>query len=170
MIRPEIWIMMQRGQEVILAGFLALFGIWLILLGGYILTPIGAAITALAASMAVLALRRLRFSKPAAAIGVVEVDEAQIGYFGPSDGGFISLQDMTELRLLRVGGVDTWRLKQSDGQTLLIPVAATGAERLFDAFAALPDMNSADLAQPLAGSDMRMIWRRAVITLDFDHT
>lgn len=167
MIRPEIWAMVQRGQDVILATALAVFGLWLIILGGYILTPIGGAIMALAAAMAVLALRRLQFSKPAGAIGIVEVDEAQIGYFGPTDGGFISLQDMTELRLLRVGGVDMWRLKQSDGQTLLIPVAAAGADRLFDAFAALPDMNSADLAQPLAGSDMRMIWRRAWIT---DHT
>lgn len=167
MIRPEIWAMVERGQEVILATLFALFGLWLMILGGYILTPIGGAIVALAAAMAVLALRRLRFSKPAGAIGVVEVDEAQIGYFGPTEGGFISLQDMTELRLLRVGGSDMWRLKQSDGQSLLIPVSAAGADRLFDAFAALPNMNSADLAQPLAGSDMRMIWRRAPIT---DHT
>jgi len=167
MIRPEVWALVQRGQEVIFATMLALLGLWLMVLGGYILLPIGAAITALAASMAVLALRRLRFSKPAGAIGVVEVDEAQIGYFGPTEGGFISLQDMTELRLLRVGGSDMWRLKQSDGQSLLIPVSAAGADRLFDAFAALPNMNSADLAQPLAGSDMRMIWRRAPIT---DHT
>ena len=167
MIRPEVWALVQRGQEVILATVLALFGLWLMILGGYILLPIGAAITALAASMAVLALRRLRFSRQRGAIGVVEVDEAQIGYFGPTEGGFISLQDMTELRLLRVNDVEMWRLKQSDGQTLLIPTAATGAERLFDAFAALPDMNSADLVAPLAGSDMRMIWRRGRI---IDHT
>lgn len=167
MIRPEVWAMVLRGQEVILATLLALFGLWLMILGGYILLPIGGAILAVAVSMAVLALRRLRFSKHSGAIGVVEVDEAQIGYFGPTDGGFISLQDMVELRLLRVGGVDMWRLKQSDGQTLLIPVAATGAERLFDAFAALPEMNTADLAAPLAGSDMRMIWRRGRI---IDHT
>lgn len=167
MIRPEVWALVQRGQEVILATVLALFGLWLMILGGYILLPIGGAILALALSMAVLALRRLRFSRQRGAIGMVEVDEAQIGYFGPTEGGFISLQDMTELRLLRVNDVDMWRLKQSDGQTLLIPTAATGAERLFDAFAALPDMNSADLVAPLAGSDMRMIWRRGRI---IDHT
>lgn len=162
MSRAEVWALVLRGQEVILATLLALFGLWLMILGGYILLPIGGAILALAVSMAVLALRRLRFSRPRGAIGMVEVDEAQIGYFGPTDGGFISLQDMVELRLLRVGGVDMWRLKQSDGQTLLIPVAATGAERLFDAFAALPNMNTADLVAPLAG-DMRMIWRRGRI-------
>ena len=164
MIRADVWAMVLRGQEVILATLLAMFGLWLMILGGYILLPIGGAITALAASMAVLALRRLRFSRQRGAIGIIEVDEAQIGYFGPTEGGFISLQDMVELRLLRVGGVDMWRLKQSDGQTLLIPVAATGAERLFDAFAALPDMRTADLVQPLADADMRMIWRR------IDHT
>jgi hypothetical protein len=164
MIRPEIWALALRSQEVIFAAILAIFGLWMMVLGGYVLTPIGGILLALAASMGVLALRRLRFSRDVGAFGVVEVDEAQIGYFGPSEGGFISLQDMIELRLLRVGGVDMWRLKQSDGQTLLIPVGATGADRLFDAFAALPNMNSADLVASLAGSDMRMIWQRTRIT------
>jgi hypothetical protein len=163
MIRPEILIVLRRWQEVILAASLGLFGLWLMVLGGYILMPIGAALVILALSMIILALRRLRFARQTGAIGIVEVDEAQIAYFGPTEGGFISLQDMVELRLLRLNGQQMWRLQQSDGQSLLIPIDATGAEGLFDAFAALPDMNTAHLVQELSDttSDIKTIWRKS---------
>jgi hypothetical protein len=163
MIRPEILIILRRWQEVILAACLGLFGLWLIVLGGYILMPIGAALVILALSMTILALRRLRFARPSTAIGIVEVDEAQIAYFGPTEGGFISIQEMVELRLLRLNGQQMWRLQQSDGQSLLIPIDATGAEGLFDAFAALPQMNTARLVQELSDthSDIKTIWRKS---------
>ena len=66
-----------------------------------------------------------------------------------------------------------WRLKQSDGQALLIPVDAKGAERLFDAFANLPGMDSAALVAALEpdalpsgmaltlAAQTRVIWRRS---------
>ena len=74
-----------------------------------------------------------------------------------------------------------WRLRQHDGQALLIPVSAMGAERLFDAFAALPGMDTGVLVaavDPVVGpasenravvsiADSRVIWRhptRAVLT------
>ena len=162
MIRPEVAAFLARWQEVIFAGLIAAFGLWLAVLGGYVLLPIGGAMVVLAASMAVLALRRVQFTRPTTAQGMVEVDEAQIGYFGPDDGGFISLQDMVELRLLRVAGRQMWRLKQSDGQALLIPLDAQGAAALFDAFAALPDMDTAALVAGLTGeaAEIRPIWRR----------
>ena len=162
MIRPEVAAFLARWQEVIFAAAIAGFGLWLAILGGYVLLPIGGAMVVLAASMAVLALRRVQFTRPTTAQGVVEVDEAQIGYYGPEDGGFISLQDMVELRLLRIAGRQMWRLKQSDGQALLIPLDAQGAAALFDAFAALPDMDTAALVAGLTGetAEIRPIWRR----------
>ena len=162
MIRPEVAAFLTRWQEVIFAAAVAGFGLWLVILGGYILMPIGGALVLLSLSMAVLALRRLQFSRPTTAQGMVEVDEAQIGYYGPDDGGFISLQDMVELRLLRIAGRQMWRLKQSDGQALLIPLDAQGAAALFDAFAALPDMDTAALVAGLSGetAEIKPIWRR----------
>jgi hypothetical protein len=73
MIRPEILIVLRRWQEVILAASLGLFGLWLMVLGGYILMPIGAALVILALSMIILALRRLRFARQTGAIGIVEL-------------------------------------------------------------------------------------------------
>ena len=58
--------------------------------------------------------------------GVVEVDEGQVGYLGPTFGGYVALPDLVELRLIAIRGQRLWRLKQADGQALLIPVAAAG--------------------------------------------
>ncbi|MDT8857122.1 hypothetical protein RNZ50_19200 [Paracoccaceae bacterium Fryx2] len=173
LIRPEARATLWRWREVAAAGALALLGAWFILLGGFILIPAGVLLLALAAGLGLLALRRLRFAQGGEAPGVVELDEGQVGYFGPGTGGFVSLRELDEVRLITLRGQRLWRLKQSDGQALLIPVAAQGAERLFDAFAALPGMDTQALVAALApetspsgkgltvATEMRVIWRRA---------
>ncbi len=164
MIRPAAMAALLRWHEVAIAGAIGAFGLWLMVLGGYILLPIGATFLVLGAVMGVMAHRRMRFSAGVGAAGMIEVDEAQIGYFGPEDGGFISLPDLTELRLLRINNARFWRLKQADGQTLLIPADAAGSERLFDAFSSLPNMDTAALVaslDPAARIDLAPIWQRA---------
>lgn len=143
-------------------------------LGGYLLVPVGLAVAGTGAAWGLQALRRLRFAQGVTAPGLVEVDEAQVGYFGLDEGGFVGLPDLVELRFLTLRGRRMWRLKQADGQALLVPVDAQGAERLFDAFASLPGMDMQALVaavepRPLATvaalvnvSDSRVIWRRAV--------
>jgi len=148
-IRPEVAAALRRGREVIAAAAVALAGLWLLTLGGWVLTPVGVGLIALAFGLAVLALRRLRFWRGVAAPGVVEVVEGQISYFGPAAGGFVALPDVIELRLVVMHGRRHWRLKQGDGQALLIPVAATGAAQLFDAFASLPGLDSQALVAAL---------------------
>ncbi|MDZ4310782.1 MAG: hypothetical protein U1A24_09545 [Cypionkella sp.] len=149
MIRPEFLALLRRFSEVIWATAVLGFGLWLILLGGYLLTPVGTAIGAFGVAWGILALRRLRFIQTVDAPGVVEVDEGQIGYLGPQSGGYVSIPELVELRLLSLRGRRVWRLKQADGQALLIPVDATGADRLFDAFASLPGMNTLALVAAL---------------------
>lgn len=180
LIRPEARAQLWRLREVFAAGGLGAVGLWIMALGGLILVPVGGAIVALAAGFGVLAWRRLRFAQSGEAPGVVEFDEGQVSYFGPNSGGVIALRELVELRLLIVGGRRVWRLKQQDGQALLIPVSALGAERLFDAFAALPGMDTGALVAAVdapttvssgrvvaIGGDSRVIWRhpaRAVLT------
>ncbi len=175
MIRPEVTALAHRYREMIAAAVLAGAGLWLIRLGGLLLAPIGFVLIALAAAWAVMAWRRIRFAQDIDAPGVVEVDEAQIGYLGPEAGGFVSIVELVELRLLTLRGRRLWRLKQADGQALLIPVDAAGAERLFDAFATLPGMDSGLLVAALSparaavdrssalalAGETRTIWRRA---------
>ncbi|RUS60760.1 hypothetical protein EGN72_07625 [Pseudorhodobacter sp. E13] len=180
-IRPEARAALWRGREVFAALGLGAIGLWCIALGGLVLAPVGAAIAALAAGFGLLAWRRLRFAQTGDAPGVVELDEGQISYFGPSFGGAVALRELVELRLLTVQARRVWRLRQQDGQVLLIPVEAAGADRLFDAFASLPGMDSRDLVDAVSPptadaaqgralvsiSDSRVIWRhpaRAVLT------
>lgn len=165
MIRPELLDRLRPWRETAAAGAALTSGLWLASLGGILFLPAGLAIAAVAATWAVSALRRMRFAQAVAAPGMVEVDEGQIGYLGPAFGGYVALPDLTELRLLTMGGRRLWRLKQADGQTLLIPVDAAGAERLFDAFASLPGMDSAALLAALrepadrgTASALRLVW------------
>jgi hypothetical protein len=134
---------------MIAAGLVAMVGLWLVWLGGYLLLPVGVAVLVFATTWAIAALRRMRFAQDIMAPGMVEVVEGQIGYLGPSLGGYVSLPDLVELRLVTMQGRRLWRLKQADGQSLLIPVDAAGADRLFDAFGSLPGMDMAALVAAL---------------------
>lgn len=171
-LRPEVTETIWRAREVIWAGLVVAAGGWLIGLGGLVLVPVGLVVGGIGAVLAVTAFRRMRFEQSVEAPGIVELDEAQVGYLGPELGGFLSLQELVELRLLSLRGRRLWRLKQADGQALLIPVDAKGAERLFDAFANLPGMDTAGLVAALEPASLptgaaltlaaqtRVIWRR----------
>jgi hypothetical protein len=173
LIRPEVTDLIWRGREVVWASLVVGAGLWLITLGGYVLIPVGAVIGGIGLVLAVTAFRRMRFEQSVAAPGLVELDEAQVGYMGPEIGGYLSLNELVELRLLSLRGRRVWRLKQADGQALLIPVDAKGAERLFDAFANLPGMDTSTLVEALGkpalpadgaitlAAETRVIWRRA---------
>jgi hypothetical protein len=166
MIRPEVRAMLHRWREVIAAGLAGAAGLWIASLGGYVLMPFGLAVAALAGGWAMIALRRIRFLHGIGAPGVVEVDEGQVGYFGPTFGGFVALADLAELRLAEFYGARAWRLKTQDGQVLLIPVDAAGAERLYDAFAALPGIDMARVTAALDhGQPTLPLWRRAATPL-----
>lgn len=161
-IRPEAQASLRRFAEVILAGAAGLFGAWLLWLGGYVLFPLGLVVIALAALWALQALRRARFARSVAAPGVVEVDEGQVGYLGPVFGGYLSLPELVEVKVIVIHGQRLWRLKQADGQALLIPMRATGAERLFDAFSALPGMDTQTLVEAVEdGGSEGLVWRRS---------
>ena len=150
LIRQEVTDLAWRGREVLAAGGALALSLWVAAQGGYLLVPLGLLLATLALGFAVLALRRLRFSQTLGAPGMVEVDEAQISYMGPTTGGFVSLGELVELRLLTLRGRRLWRLKQADGQALLVPVDAAGSEALFDAFGNLPGMDTQALVQALA--------------------
>jgi len=173
MIREAARAALWRWREGLVALGVIVLGLWFMVLGGYLLVPLGALMVLAGASLGVLAVRRVRFAGQVDAPGVVQVDEGQIGYLGPSVGGFVSLADLVEVRIIGMRGRRLWRLKQADGQAVLIPVDAAGAGALFDAFSALPGLSSADLLAAvapvsgagsravMAGGENRVVWRRA---------
>lgn len=160
LIRPELRAAFHRWREVIAAGAVAAAGLWLIGLGGYLFHTLGALVVLGGLALARGGWRRLRFARAATAPGVVEVIEGQVGWYGPGIGGFAALPELAELGLVTVAGLRCWRLRQHDGQVLLIPVAATGAEKLYDAFGALPGLDPAVLLAALDDpADRPVIWR-----------
>lgn len=150
-VRPELAERLRPWREVAFAILLALVGAWIALRGGWILFVLGLAIWSVAGGWALTALRRMRFRPTSGAPGVVEVDEGQIGYFGPDFGGFIAVADLAEVRLVLFHGQRHWRLRTVDGQVLTIPAGAVGADRLFDAFAVLPGIDMGTIAAAMVG-------------------
>ncbi len=172
--RPEALALLARLREPALAVAMLAAGLWLATQGGWFLAAVGLGLAVLGCGWGVLALRRLRFAAGREAPGLVEVDEGRITYMGPKLGGSVGMPDLAEIRLLTLRGRRVWRLKQGDGQVLLVPLDAQGAEALFDAFAALPGLTSAALVAALdapvpAGPGLvsatrptdSLVWRRS---------
>ena len=160
-IRPKARREIERWSEVAAAVGAALVGTLLMRMGGFLFLPVGALLTLLSLGWLLNALRRLSFQRPVAAPGVVEVIEGQVGYFGPTFGGFVALDEVNELRLTDFHGARQWRLRTLSGEVLLIPIDATGAEKLFDAFATLPGIDMAALSAALnRGASTLPLWTR----------
>ncbi|ATQ54360.1 hypothetical protein [Paracoccus yeei] len=160
MIRPEL----RPYRETVAALVATGLGLWVFSRGGWVFWPLGALIAGASALWALDAWRRLRFRSRATAPGVVELDEGAIRYLSPDRllGGEIALRDLSEIRLLRLNGRAHWRLKSLDGQALLVPVDARGADGLASAFAALPgvDMGRISAALKADGPTMQTLWTR----------
>lgn len=166
-LRPAVRAQLHRWREIAAATGVALAGFWLIGLGGWLLMPLGGVVIAVALGWGLTALRRMHFARSVSAPGIVEVDEGQISYFGPTFGGVLALDDIAEIRLTAFHGACQWRLRSRDNQVLLIPVTASGAERLYDAFAALPGVDTALISAALArGVATLPLWQRSRPRLD----
>jgi hypothetical protein len=161
-VRPEIAATLRRWREVLVALAAALVGLWIASLGGLVTLSIGGIVVVAALALALLAWRRMRFRFDVAAPGVVEIDESRISYMGPIMGGSVSLAELVEIDVIDVAGSRRcWRLHQQDGQALLIPLAAAGAEALYDHFATLPGADPQAFFEALDGdvTRARMVWR-----------
>lgn len=165
MIRPELRKWLSRWSEALIAAALSLAGLWLMLRGGWFFALIGALVGLVGAALLIGAWRRMPFRRHISAPGVIEIDEGIIRYYGATDlGGEIALREVTEIRLVRLAGRGHWRLRATNGEALLVPVDAAGADGLAHAFTALPGVDmgalSAALAQVADQDDaVRPIWR-----------
>jgi len=166
LIRPELRIWLARWGETLAAASLASIGaitIWRgILHYNWLTQSIGAILLLIGVALFWASFQRSRFSGRQIGPGLVEVTERQIRFLTANGGAAVDIAAMTRLELrttLEYGRV--WMLKQSEGPTLFIPVAATGSEKLFDAFSILPGMDPAKLIAAInsASPDREIIWR-----------
>jgi hypothetical protein len=141
-IRPEARAGLLRWAETAIWVALTLFGAWLFLRGGLFWQAIGAIVAASGVALTVIAARNARFPQANDGPGVVEVDERQITYFGPTGGGAVSIDHLNRVEIETtdqgpVGSDLIWTFYMDGAAPLMIPGNATGADTLFDALAAL---------------------------------
>lgn len=100
--------------------------------------------------------------------GVVQIDERRVAYFGPHQGGLVSINDIFAIEIWTADDAHwraeaEWVLRWSDVEpALIIPVSAKGADGLADAFTALPGFGVERAISALKGPDGSTvtIWRR----------
>lgn len=160
--RPEARALIWRWREALAALGVAALGLYWVLGPGGLLGLVGWAMGALAVGLAVIGLQRGRFRSGAGGPGVVVVDEGEITYLGPLTGGSVATPDLARLALDPTAKPPHWVLDQPGQAPLCIPVNATGADDLFDVFAALPGMKTERMLAELrsGGAHPVVIWER----------
>ena len=161
-VRPEAARALRRWREAIVAGCVAALGIYWAF-GSGILSWIGYALAGAGLGLGAAAVQRARFRTGGDGPGVVQVNERRLTHFGPLSGGMADLEEVTALRLDATARPPHWMLDTPGQPALAIPVNAEGAEALFDAFAALPGLDTGRLVQALQHprDHAGVIWQRA---------
>ena len=167
LVRPEIHALLMRWSEVLVGLVVGLIGLWFGLRPGFFWQGLGLVIGTVGLGLAYIAWRRLRFNTAQAGPGLVEVDERQISYFAAYEGGAVSIDQLARISAIAPGGGAgsgslTWVLEEDGGITLTIPHAASGAQLLLDAFAALPGVDYASAQRALETRDGQsyVIWSK----------
>ncbi len=136
--RQAIW----RWRETLVALAILVLGAYWAFGTGALLHWIGYFVLVAGSVLLVTGLQRGRFRGNQNGPGVVHVDEGAVAYFGPLSGGAVALREMTALTLDPTGKPPHWVLSQPGQADLYIPLTASGAETLFDAFASLPGIQT----------------------------
>lgn len=161
-IRPEAKASLFRWREVLVGSVVVLLGInWALRAAGP-LQWMGPVVCVAGLALVWLGWQRGRFRSADGGTGAVEVDEGQVTYLGPLDGGTVSLREMN--RLIFDGGQYPahWQLEQRGQAPLMIPVNAAGSDALFDAFASLPGLRTDRMLAELETNTAHavVIWQR----------
>ncbi|MDU8946073.1 hypothetical protein [Ovoidimarina sediminis] len=162
-IRPEAAQWLHRWRETLAGAAAAGLGAYWTVTDNGALTIIGTGLTIGGALLVFAGVQRARFRRGGGGSGMVQVDEGQLTYFGPHDGGIAAISEVTRLDLdPRHGGEGAWIVFHRGGNPLTIPVNAAGADALFDVFAALPGIETGDLLAKLNATPAQqiVIWER----------
>ncbi|CUK00101.1 hypothetical protein RUE5091_02090 [Ruegeria denitrificans] len=161
-IRPEAKLTLWRWREVLVAGAVLLVGLSWIGGPGGLLGWLGWVLVLFSVALAVIGIQRARFRTGAGGPGIVTIDEGQITYLGPLDGGMVAAREIERLALDPTSSPAHWVLEQPGQPVLHIPVNAEGAEALFDVFSALPGLKTEQMLAELNSGTAHqvIIWER----------
>lgn len=160
-VRPELRAAAWRWREALVGTAVLALGAWWGLTATAALSVLGIALSVLGALLIAAGLQRGRF-RASGGPGVVRLIEGQLAYFGPLEGGTMSVAAIARLELDREARPPHWRLTARDGEKLAIPVNAEGSEALFDVFAGLPGIDTEAMLAALGGrgAGRTVLWQR----------
>lgn len=163
MIRHDAAARLTRWREALIGGGALLLGLWAWVTFNGLPALFGAVAMGVGAILLLSGIRAARFRSDAQSPGIVGVDEGRITYMGPLTGGLVELDELTQIAFHRPETGDAyWRLSHRQGEPLVIPVGAAGADKLLGALAPLPGMDTGAMVRAVQTRTPQVItvWRR----------
>ncbi len=143
MIRPDVAARLARWREALIGAAALVAGLALWFANSGLLALFGAVAIAVGCVLLLSGIRTARFRSDELRPGIVQVVEGRITYMGPHTGGLVELDDLTQVALHRAAdGTADWHLAHRAGPPLVIPEGAAGSDRLLDALAPLPGLDT----------------------------
>jgi hypothetical protein len=167
-MRRETQTAVWRWREMMVGVAIALAGIWRST-GALGLIWVFWIVVALAGVVVAYAgWQRGRFRTGQGGVGVVKVDEREIGYFGPMEGGVAAIDALMRVELQPApNGIHNWVLVVWGDAPLKIPANAANVEALFDVFSVLDgfEMQKMLVATRAKSARTVLIWEKTVVRL-----
>jgi len=159
--RPEAMHGVWRWREALLGAFVAACGLYWAVSQQGILAMVGTALAIVGALIIFAGVQRTRFRVGAGGPGVVQVHERLVTYYGPLDGGSVSIDALASVELEPKSKPAEWVLTEVGGAALHIPTNAANAEALFDVFAALDGIKTENMLTQLRSDpgERVIIWK-----------
>ncbi len=162
-VRPELRQIFWRYSDAIIGVVISVLGVgWALSSVGFMVI-LGYSVFIAGALLIFAGIQRGRFKGDRDGVGVVSVDEGQVTYFGPFDGGSVHVDDLMQVDIDQCPtGGRGWLLLPGSGDPLCIPMNAIGADALFDVFNSLEGMRTHRLIALLeqSANDHVMVWRQ----------
>jgi len=162
-IRPETRALFWRWREVVIGLAVLAWGGWLAATSFGLIAVFGWILTAIGAVTVFTGIQRSRFRIGDGGAGVVQVDEREVIYFGPLEGGTVSIEALTQVELHPTeGAAHHWVLVEPGRKPLSIPTDAEHSEDLFDAFGVLKGFETQRMLHALnaLSSHPIVIWQK----------
>jgi hypothetical protein len=142
-IRPEVAASLKKWREAIIAGAILLGALQAASATTGLMNAFSWVTALIGAALFIEGVRRARLPQGGGGVGVVDVDERQITYFGPHGGGALSINELARIKVRTTADGPRssdffWEFTDRSGQRLTVPGNAENASALFDALTALP--------------------------------
>ncbi len=164
-VRPETRAILWKWREVIVGAAIGALGAWNSVTSLGLVFAFWIIVAGIGAVILFAGLQRLRFRRGKGGVGVVHVDERQVSYFGPMQGGVISIESLVRVELQPApNGVHNWVLMVWGDAPLTIPVNAERADALFDVFNVLKGIETEKMLAALNAKSAQtvVIWAKPV--------